>query len=506
MAAIGTWAVATGQITYVVTEGVSMNPVYYRGDLVFVVKASDYRIGEIAAYRPPGARVKVLHRIVAGDPRAGFAFKGDNNQSTDSFRPRADQVLGRAALHIPRGGVWLKPVLSPIGLGMMGFLIVSGGAAVPRNRRELPRGRRRKRVKAMARQGGPGAAAMTVVTAVRRMPARQQSLAFLVALLALSGLALGILGWMKPTVRAAINPGQSMVFSYSASVPRSAAYDGTVAMAPDPIFRRLAQRVELRMQYRGQPGTFSADAAVSTGNGWHTTVPLITPSGFTGRSYTARITLDLRAIDARARAAAKAIGVAVDTVTIAVSARVRGATDFTAPLRLVMTPQALSLIGGAATLAVNSPDSESTTVVARRVGFLTAAAARSWAVFLMIVAAGGAVAVFVLSRRSAGLRTRAEIERRYPQLLVHVEPMTSPPGKPVVNVDNFPALVRLAERYGQMILTWRRPDADDFVVRDEGITYRYRVLLEEPTLQNVELIDRPSGVGSHRRRAASEVS
>jgi hypothetical protein len=100
------------------------------------------------------------------------------------------------------------------------------------------------------------------------------------------------------------------------------------------------------------------------------------------------------------------------------------------------------------------------------------------------------------------VRTRAEIERRYARLLVHVEPMPSPPGKPVVNVDNFPALVKLAEKYGQMILTWRRPDADDFVVRDEGITYRYRVPLDEPTLQNVELISRPSA-GSHRRKASS---
>jgi len=80
--------------------------------------------------------------------------------------------------------------------------------------------------------------------------------------------------------------------------------------------------------------------------------------------------------------------------------------------------------------------------------------------------------------------------------------MPSPPGKPVVNVDNFPALVKLAEKYGQMILTWRRPDADDFIVRDEGITYRYRIPLDEPTLQNVELIGRP-GAGTHRRKASS---
>jgi len=85
------------------------------------------------------------------------------------------------------------------------------------------------------------------------------------------------------------------------------------------------------------------------------------------------------------------------------------------------------------------------------------------------------------------VRTRAEIERRHPQLLVHVEPMPTPPGSAVVNVDDFAALAKLAERYGQMILTWTRPDADDFVVRDEGITYRYRVPIE--AAETAELVD-----------------
>jgi hypothetical protein len=120
-----------------------------------------------------------------------------------------------------------------------------------------------------------------------------------------------------------------------------------------------------------------------------------------------------------------------------------------------------------------------------------------------LLGAAGGIIIALFARRAGSVRTREEIERRYPTLLVPVEPMMSPPGKPVVNVDNFPALVKLAERYGQMILTWRRPDADDFVVRDEGITYRYRVPLDEPAFQNVELIDRP---GNHRRREASEVS
>ena len=52
---------------------------------------------------------------------------------------------GGAVVHVPKGGVWLKPLLSPTGLGMMGFLIVSSSAALPRNRREIPRGCRTRR-------------------------------------------------------------------------------------------------------------------------------------------------------------------------------------------------------------------------------------------------------------------------------------------------------------------------------------------------------------------------
>jgi hypothetical protein len=181
-------------------------------------------------------------------------------------------------------------------------------------------------------------------------------------------------------------------------------------------------------------------------------------------------------------------------------------------LQLSLTSLQLILANGEGSLSVKDAGAGSAATHVMRefkifgLSIMTAAQARSYAVLFLLAALLGAAAIAFVARRDSPLRTRAEIERRYPQLLVPVEPMASPPGKPVVLVDNFPALVRLAERYGQMILTWRRPDADDFVVRDEGITYRYRVPLDEPTLQNVDLIDRPNGAGSHRRREASEVS
>jgi signal peptidase I len=515
MTAIGAWAVISGQVSYVVTDGVSMNPVYYQGDLVFVVKADSYHVGQIAAYHGSRPGQKVLHRIIGGDDVAGFVFKGDNNESIDPLKPTADKLIGRAALHIPKGGIWLKPLLGPSGLGMLGFLFVSGAAAT-RTRREIPRGRRKKKVRAMSRQGGSWATATAVFKVVGRLPPLLRAAAVLIALVTSLGIALGVLGWMKPVTKvekASPGPEQSMTFAYTAKVPRSAAYDGTTVNSPDPIFRKLADKADLRISYHGHHGVFDVRAELTNGSGWHTTLQLLPAKAFSGVSHDATMTLDLDAIDKRATDAATAIGIQPSPVTIAVTARVMsaGQSAFTAPLQLSLTPLELTLASDASLSVKDAGGGSAATRVMREIKIfgstiMTAAEARSYAVLLLLAALVGGAAVAFVARRGSPLHTRAEIERRYPQLLVPVEPMASPPGKPVVLVDNFPALVRLAERYGQMILTWRRPEADDFIVRDEGITYRYRVPLDEATLQNVEDIDRPSGAGSHRWPASSEVS
>ncbi|WP_248293670.1 DUF5305 family protein [Actinoplanes sp. TBRC 11911] len=509
--AIGAWLIGTGKVSYVITHGVSMNPVYYQGDLVLVVKSRTYEVGQIAAYHGKGE--EVLHRIIGGDAATGYVFKGDNNQSIDIPTPTAGEVIGHAVLHVPKGGIWLKPVLSPTGLGMIGFLIIGGGAAAPRNRREVPRGRRKKRVKAMARQGGPWVTATALARSVSRLPPALLTLAGAAAFAALFGIALGVLGWMKPVVepqKASGSP-RTMTFSYAASVPRSPAYDGTTATSPEPIFRRLAHRVELRMRYVGAAGTFDATTVLSDDSGWKTNLALVPARITTGDGLDTTVRLDLNALEARQRAAAAAIGVQPGTLTITIKTRViNSAGTFAAPLTLKVTPVQMALANSAADLTVTDNSAKPAVLVPRTIGtathpIMTAGRARGLAVLLLIGAAVAAAAVFLVVRRNTPLRTRADIERRHSGLLVHVEPMLVPPGQAVVTVGSFPALVKLAERYGQMILTWRQPDADDFVVRDEGITYRFRLALDEPVLHNVERTVR-STTGSHRRKTPTPYS
>ncbi|MEU4238060.1 DUF5305 family protein [Actinoplanes sp. NPDC026619] len=517
MAAIGAWAVMTERISYVATHGTSMNPVYYQGDLVFVAKADSYHVGQIVAYHGDVPGQRVLHRIIGGSGSAGFVMKGDNNESIDPLTPTTEEMIGRAVLHVPHGGIWLKPLLGPSGLGMISFLVISGGASTARTRRDIPRGRRKKKVNAMSSgQGGTWATAAAVVKAVERLSPVFRAAAVVAAVLTVFALTLGILGWIKPVVElqaATKSPEQSIAYSYSATVPKSAAYDGTTVKSPDPIFRKLTDKANLNTRYDGPAGTFALTATLTNGTGWHTALTLVKKTSFTATNFDATIPLDLPALVARADDAARAIGASpTGSVTIQLTAQVTspGLADLVAPLQLGVSPLQMAVAGGKLeTDATGTAASEITIPREIRVfghPWMTASQARSYAILALIGAIAIAAVVLIAALRRMPVRTRAEIERRYPQLLVQVEPMASPPGKPVVSVDNFPALVKLAERYGQMILTWRRPEADDFVVRDDGITYRYRVPLDEDhTLQNVEMINRPTS-GAHRRTSSSQVS
>ncbi len=324
MAAIGAWAVTTERVSYVITHGISMNPVYYQDDLVVLVQQHRYQVGQIVAYRDAPSQGEVLHRIVAGDS-AGYVFKGDNNASRDPVELPAEKLIGSAFFHVPKGGVWLKPLLSPTGLGMIGFLILGAGAAPHRTRREVPRGRRKKRVKAMARQESPLSAVLSISRAIGRLSPLLRGAAALVALAAILGIVVAALGWSKPLTSTQVDApadSRSITFSYSAKVPRSPAYDGTQAISPTPVFRKLAHRVDLRVRYQGSPGILELTAALSNGAGWHTTMQLAPPRRFSTPVHDTTVALDLNALDKRAAAAAEAIGMQAMPVSIAVQARV----------------------------------------------------------------------------------------------------------------------------------------------------------------------------------------
>jgi signal peptidase I len=499
--AVVTGAFVTGNVAVVVTHGVSMQPTYHRGDLVVIVRARSYRQGDIAAYRLP--HLVVLHRIIDGDAN-GFVFRGDNNESIDSTKPAVADILGRAVVHIPQGGVWLNRATSPLMLAVYAFSLLVGGGTAARSRRSVLKSRGRRKRKTMASNADrPRRAIPKPVT----LSPPQRIAGGAIAAVGLLAAVLGALAWTGPVERLApakTPPAPSMTFAYSAQVPRTAAYDGTVVSSPDPVFRKLARVVDVRFSYQGEPGSVTTvTAELSTANGWHTSLPLAATSTSTQGRPDGVVRLDLDALQARASAAAAVIGVPAGAVTVAVTPRVitsstaPEAKPFTPALKLSLTPLQLTLSGPETLIVQGVAPPKRTVLVPRTLGLpgralTTVATARTVSVFLACLTLGALLAAlaFLLStQRSAPTGEAAGIRRRYTSLLVRVDPMPNPAGRPVVNVTEFKTLVRLAERYELLILHWSRNDAETFVVQDEGTTYRYHCGLDEsPVDEDAEAV------------------
>lgn len=467
---------AAGQARVVVTHGVSMNPVYYQGDLVVVARSQTYAVGDIVAYHVHGGPVIALHRII-GASAAGFTVKGDNNQSTDIDHPAAAQIIGKALLHIPQAGTALKALTSPPVLAVGAFALLGGGTTALTRRQR----RRARRKTAMSRHLEPAKTARPrALAGLLRQPFRPWTAAAAGAA-ALSA-AVGVWAWTgpaAPSAPAAAAQGESMAFSYSAPVRESPAYDGTTASSPDPVFRRvLAGNVAVAFTYHGPAGTVAVDAELSNAGGWHTTIPLTPATAFAGNVYSGTVQLDLQALDARAQAAAQASGTQSSPVTVAVVPTIHAdGTDYRPALRLALTPMQLSLANPSGLSAQNTP-APAMAAAPRALALgsfsLSAAAARPLSVWTFAVAFLALAAIaFASLRRKPGAEA-AQIQRRWASLLVPVHPMAAPPGRAVVDVADFPTLVKLAERYGLLVLHWSRSGVETFLVHDENVTYRYR--------------------------------
>lgn len=272
-----------------------------------------------------------------------------------------------------------------------------------------------------------------------------------------------------------------MEFSYTADVGRSPAYDSTTATSPDPVFRKLADSVDVNFAYEGNPGTVAVAAELTSPSGWHSTVPLAGPHAFTGNSYESTVTLDLKSLEAKAEAAAAVTGLSGTPVAITLVPRVTSESGavFAPELQLSLTPLHLALAGGEQALTVtDSSTSQQTVMAPRTIGIndwtITAATARLVSAMLLLAVIVAGAGLLVVARRAAPLDEAAAIRRRYANLLVRVHPMPAPQGRPVIDVTSFATLAKLAERYGLLVLHWNRSGVETFVVQDESATYRYR--------------------------------
>jgi signal peptidase I len=150
-------AMCLGILGVVVTHGTSMKPRYHEGDVVVVRAQQTHAVGQIVAYHDRVHDLVVLHRIVGGDS-SGYRFKGGNNQSIDVVYPDDADLIGRAVLHIPQAGAWLRRLTRPVPLAVLAFAVLAGGGGAIRARKRRRRrgivARHAARIAASRRQSG----------------------------------------------------------------------------------------------------------------------------------------------------------------------------------------------------------------------------------------------------------------------------------------------------------------------------------------------------------------
>jgi signal peptidase I len=483
----------------VTTAGVSMEPQFHTGDLALVRAASNYRVGEIVAYRSPLLDTVVLHRIVARDGD-GYVFKGDNNGFRDPERLVESQLIGKLWLHIPGLGGWLSRFGTAETLGFLGglaALLLAGGTGTAKRRR---RGQRSTQPTFRQPRRAPGRAPETAPT--------------LSAAVLLGALAVGVLAFSRPAsvpqaTEAAYT--QSGTFSYSAAARPGAAYPRGRATTGQAVFVRLADRVDTRFDYRfsgeapsGLAGTASLAVVLDDGYGWTRTLPLQPRRSFAGDHVSVDGTLRLARIRALLRSVAASSGQQTGsyTLTLTPHVRIRGALtgeklravfvprlSFTLDeLRLrPLLPQARSDGKTASTATEPSPLAPSETGSVRGTKLqpaivsvfklhTTVAATRRATVLTAGVAALGLILtalLLLLGRRNADEPTR--IEARHGSLLVPVGHVTGRPHGEIVEVTSIETLVRIAERYDRMILHEHNDLGHSYRVADDGAVYIYLV-------------------------------
>ena len=268
-------AFATGRVEYVVTHGVSMNPLYHQGDVVVVMPASHYEVGDIVAYRDQVNDLTVLHRIIGGDA-AGWTVKGDNNQSVDAERPPSSAIVGRAVLHVPKIGAVIASPFGRVGVTAVVALVAFGIASISRRStvdetESAPTSEDRRR--RAHRTVGENSPRRRFRLRALRWPLVGVDVLLLIALVAAFVFSVQP-GTPKPPLmlRGSLR--------YTADVEASDTYPTGHIGTGDPVFARLADTVAVTFDLDTDAaadhltGSVQLDLVMANSAGWHSRVNL----------------------------------------------------------------------------------------------------------------------------------------------------------------------------------------------------------------------------------------
>lgn len=112
-----------GVASAVVVSG-SMEPEIGVGDFIVTAARGEYEVGDIVTYIGPDG-VSTTHRIVAKLGQQ-YVVQGDANNAPDTFRPSAENIIGKVVLVLPGFGNFAAFLQTPLGI----FVVVAAAVVL----------------------------------------------------------------------------------------------------------------------------------------------------------------------------------------------------------------------------------------------------------------------------------------------------------------------------------------------------------------------------------------
>jgi signal peptidase I len=465
-----------GKVSYVIVNGISMEPGYYLGDLTIMRKAATYQVGDVVTYHDAEMQAYVIHRIIGVD-QDRFILKGDNNSWIDAYRPTHEEIIGKLWIYIPKLGKTFRWLRAPLNLALT--VVLLGGVLMTSMIKPAQRGTSKSNL--LGNFGGTLEAGL-----------------YLFGFLALFFLVLSIFAFIRPLTRSAdkIQYQQESHFSYSAT-GTPVIYDTEMVRSGEPVFPRLTCFLNIAFTYNvlGQLQSVSGEhqliaRVMDEQSGWQRTIPMNQRTTFSGNSFSTTSTLDLCQIVSLVNTLKQETGLRASNFTLEIvpqvvmtaSAQGNQIVDSFEP-RLVFrfdevhfslsTPK-----GQDDPLYVSKQSSaENSNMEANTFSLLawkpTIGTVRMISLLGLLVALSGLLIIGACIYRTAQQSQEALIRLRYNALLVNVYERDLTPATTIIDVTTIDELAKLADRHNTVILHMTLNFLHYYLVQCNAITYRY---------------------------------
>jgi signal peptidase I len=513
-----------GSTRYVITHGISMEPLIHTGDLVLVRPANDYHVGEVVAYHSTLLNTVVLHRIIAIHD-GHYTFKGDNNDFIDPTHPTRALLLGRMWLHIPHGGTvldWVhKPWVAAALTGGVAMLLLFGG--------DQQRRRRRHR-RGAQKEGGSS----HPIGAPSYVANRALLVVAVVATLLFA--ALGVFALLQPTSSSGSLSSQytqQLSFGYHGPAKQGSVYPTGKVTTGDPVYLQLVRQLAVTASYAFKTsaatqlhGSVRIRGTLSNSSGWSRDFWLSPQTRFSGDHGFATAQLNLSRLQALTSRVSSQIGAGgIYTLAIVPQVKLSGtvggapiATTDSAALDLSIGAE--QLLSGTSAITPSAPSTGSTGgastgsgesgLVHTTTGALLASSSSATKKLAGVpvrtvrwIALAGFVLFALLALLTGSREVRGssdpveQINHRYKHLIVPVSAITPDADHPPIEVRTIEALAQLAERSERLILHDHQDDVDNYLIDDQGTLFRFQSLHIRNTNGNGNRNGNGNGNGRH---------